>query len=79
MRKSTIFILVIILACYTIGVIFYSQMPDRIAIHWNIHGEPDGFMPKFWGLFILPFILTFLVVIFMAIPLINPLKWDGRL
>jgi len=45
-----------------------------MASHWNIHGEVDGYISKFWGVFLLPFIFTALALLFVAIPRIDPLK-----
>jgi len=45
-----------------------------MASHWNAQGEVNGYLSKFWGLFLLPFILTGLALLFIAIPRIDPLK-----
>ena len=34
----------------------WSRMPDRIPIHWDAHGEPDGWAPKAIGLLLTPLI-----------------------
>jgi len=57
-----------------VGIYFYSQMPDRVASHWNAQGEVDGYMPKSWGLFFMPLLLTGLFLLFLLIPKIDPLK-----
>ena len=49
-------------------------MPEKMASHWNIQGEVDNYMPKFWGLFLIPFILIGLSLLFVAIPKIDPQK-----
>lgn len=74
MRKSKIIISLIILISFAFGVYFYPQMPDKIATHWNIQGEVDGYMSKFWGLFLMPFISLGLFLLFLLIPRIDPLK-----
>ena len=74
MRKSEITILGIILLSFIISIYFYPQMPERIASHWNAQGQVDGYMSKFWGLFLMPFILVGLALLFVAIPRIDPLK-----
>ncbi|MGQ9705896.1 MAG: SdpI family protein, partial [bacterium] len=74
MRKSEILILIIILISFLIGWYFYSKMPDVFASHWNIKGEVNGYMPKFWGLFLMPFISSDLFLIFILIPRVDPLK-----
>ncbi len=74
MRKSEIIILGIILISFIIGIYFYAQMPNMMASHWNIQGQVDGYMSKFWGTFLFPIILFGLLVLFMLIPRIDPLK-----
>ncbi len=74
MKKSTIIILLIILISFAIGIYFYPQMPEKIASHWNAQGEVDGYMSKFWGLFLMPIISLVLFLFFLFIPKIDPLK-----
>lgn len=73
-RKSEIAILGMILISFIISIYFYPQMPERIASHWNIQGQVDGYTSKFWGLFLMPFILVGLAPLFIAIPRIDPLR-----
>ena len=49
-------------------------MPEKIASHWNVQGQVDGYMSKFWGLFLMPLISAGLFLLFIAIPKIDPLK-----
>jgi uncharacterized membrane protein len=49
-------------------------MPTQIASHWNAQGRVDDYMSKYWGLFLLPFTLVGLLLLFMIIPKIDPLK-----
>ncbi|MFZ0033852.1 MAG: SdpI family protein, partial [Sedimentisphaerales bacterium] len=44
------------------------------ASHWNAKGEVDGYMSKFWGLFLMPLTLVGVGLLFFAIPRIDPLK-----
>ncbi len=74
MRKSEIIIIGIILLSLATGVYFYPQMPEKIASHWNVEGQVDGYMSKFWGLFLMPFISIGLLLLFLIIPKIDPLK-----
>lgn len=74
MRKSETIILIIILLSFAIGAYLYPHMPDRIASHWNAQGEVDGYMPKFWGVFLMPLISIGLFLLFIFIPRIDPLK-----
>jgi len=74
MKKSEITILGIILLSLIISIYFYPQMPEKIASHWNAQGQVDGYISKFWGLFLIPFILIGLAILFLVIPRIDPLK-----
>ncbi len=74
MRKSEIIILGIILLSFIVGIYFYPQMPEQMATHWDAQGQVDGYMSKFWGLFLMPFSLIGLGLLFVAIPRIDPLK-----
>lgn len=74
MRKSEIIILIIILISFAIGIYFYSQMPEKMASHWNTKGQVDGYMSKFWGLFLMPLISLGMFLLFILIPKIDPLK-----
>lgn len=74
MRKSEITILGIILLSFIISIYFYPQMPEKIASHWNGQGQVDGYMSKFWGLFLMPFIFVGLALLLVAIPRIDPLR-----
>ncbi len=74
MKKSEIIILGIILLSFVVGIYFYPRMPEEMATHWNAKGQVDGYMSKFWGLFLIPFILVGCALLFIAILKIDPLK-----
>jgi len=74
MRKSELIVLGIILISFIVGFYFYSQMPEKIVMHWNAEGQANGYMPKFFGLFLMPFIFIIVGLLFIAIPSIDPWK-----
>ena len=39
------------------GIIVWDKLPEQMAIHWGISGEPDGFVPAAIGVLALPIIL----------------------
>jgi uncharacterized membrane protein len=49
-------------------------MPAEIATHWNARGEVDGYMTKFWGLFLAPLMLCIMALLFIVLPRIDPLR-----
>ena len=74
MRKSEIITILIILISFVIGIYFYPQIPEKMASHWNIRGEVDGYISKSWGLFLIPIISLGLFLLFILIPKIDPLR-----
>ena len=64
----------IILISFIVGAFVYPNVPDMIPAHWNAQGEIDGYMDKFWGLFLLPMISFGLFVLFVFIPKFEPRK-----
>jgi uncharacterized membrane protein len=74
MRKSYWAIILIIIVSFASGIYLYPQLPEKFASHWNAAGEVDGYMPRFWGLFLMPLLSAGLFLLFVAIPRIDPLK-----
>jgi len=74
LTKAQLIAPLIVLASYAVACWFYLQMPEQIASHWGTDGQVNGYMSKFWGLFIMPFISTFIYFLFLAIPKIDPRK-----
>ena len=41
-----------------IGIVFYNQLPEKVAIHFNINNEPDGYFSKPAFVFGMPAIMV---------------------
>lgn len=73
-KKAEVLALGIVLLSFALALYIYPAMPERMVSHWNSQGQPDGFMSKDIGLFIMPAINLFLFLLFFLIPKIDPLK-----
>jgi uncharacterized membrane protein len=57
----------------------YDSLPEQIAIHWNIKGEPDRIVPRseawmnFW---LCPFVMVLIVVLTLVLPWISPRHFE---
>lgn len=49
-------------------------MPPQVASHWGANGEVNGYMSRFWGLFLMPIISVFLYLLFLFLPKTDPYK-----
>ncbi len=73
MKPTSIAAAGIILLSVVAGLYFYPQLPERVASHWNIYGQADGWLPKFWVVFFIPFLATVLYLLLESVPSIDPL------
>ncbi|KAA0006424.1 MAG: SdpI family protein [Thermoplasmata archaeon] len=64
----------IFIASLAISIYFYPFVPEKMASHWNAEGKVNGYMPKNVALFLIPFIILFLSLLFIAIPKVDPMK-----
>ena len=49
----------ILIAWFVLAAVVYDQLPERIPTHFDIRGEPDGFLDRsFTSWFLLPVIAT---------------------
>jgi len=75
MKKITAAIVLIILLSFIVGICAYQNIQgDIIASHWNSEGNVNGYMSKFWGIFLVPLMSVGLYLLFLLIPRIDPLK-----
>jgi len=73
--KNTIIISVVLIALSLIaGIYFWNDLPESMASHWNMYDQVDGTTTKFWGVFLMPVIVTSMLVLFLIIPGIDPMK-----
>ena len=73
-RTTTIIVLIMIAAATLAGLLLWSRLPDQMASHWNVNDQVDGYMPKFWGVFLLPLITLGMFLLFLVLPSIDPMK-----
>ena len=73
-RTTTIVVLIMIAAATLAGLLLWNRLPDPVASHWNVNDQVDGYMPKFWGVFLLPLITLGMFILFLVIPSIDPMK-----
>ena len=64
--------LIMIAAMFAVAAWSWPHVPDRIPTHWNFAGEVDGYGGKFVGLLLLPLIASWLYLMMLFMPLIDP-------
>lgn len=73
-KTTSIIALTMIALAFLAGILLWNQLPDPMASHWNANDQVDGYISKFWGVFLLPLMILGMFILFMAVPNIDPLK-----
>lgn len=73
--KTTLVISIVVILIATLaGVLLWNRLPDPVASHWNQYDQVNGYMPRVWGVLLMPLITTAMLILFLVIPSIDPLK-----
>jgi uncharacterized membrane protein len=78
MRRAVQFSVMIIVVQLLVGVYVYPRMEERVAIHWGLSGEADGYGSKFLGLFLAPIVSALILPLFLVLPRIDPSRGIQR-
>lgn len=76
--KSFIVTAIVCLLPVLIGISLWQKLPDTMAIHFNMYGEPDGFASKAFVVFALPLLMVILQAVCCVINDINAYKHGDR-
>jgi immunity protein, SdpI family len=69
-----IFPIFLILVSLALAIYFYPIFPAQIVTHWGINGQANGWSSKSFGLFFMPILLSFLLLLFVFLPKTDPYK-----
>ncbi|HOX21207.1 MAG TPA: SdpI family protein, partial [Gemmatimonadales bacterium] len=65
---------VVTLALLAFSLWALPQLPDKVATHWGLDGQPDGWSSARFGALLLPGVMVLLSALFAVLPSIDPLK-----
>jgi uncharacterized membrane protein len=73
-RTANLIAAAIVITTFCIALWIYPSVPERVVSHWDAAGNPNGYMGKFWGVFLAPAMMIGCWGLFLALPLIDPLR-----
>jgi uncharacterized membrane protein len=73
-KNVTIVSLILIALATLAGAVLWNQLPEQMPSHWDFNDQVNGYLPRFWGVFLMPLISLGMLVLFLFIPSIDPLK-----
>lgn len=62
----------LVLASFAVPAALYGRLPEAIPTHWNLQGQVDGYSPKPWGPFLLPFSMVGIYALLWAAQRMSP-------
>ncbi|HXU13090.1 MAG TPA: DUF1648 domain-containing protein [Candidatus Binatia bacterium] len=66
----------LVVAALGVSMVFSPRLPDTVPIHWNIHGEIDGYGPKAQALFLMPAIMLGMIGLFRILQSLSPRHFE---
>lgn len=51
---ASFFSLIVCIIPFIISIIFYKSLPEVVATHWDLNGNPNGYFPRFIAAFAVP-------------------------
>ena len=74
-KTAVILILLMMAGSLAASLALYSELPDRLPMHWNLNGEVDGWGGKAFGAFFGPGIMLCLLAWLFAGEWVSPVRY----
>ena len=62
-RPHYLIAVILMVAALGAPLVLYERLPATIPLHWNLHGQVDGYGTKEWAVFALPSLMAALLVL----------------
>ena len=72
MRKAVIASVVFVGLQFLVGLYLYPVMPERMAVHWGLGGDADGYGSRFMGLLLIPLVSALMLPLMSVLPRLDP-------
>ena len=63
---------VLILAAIALSVAVWSRLPERMPVHWDLHGTVNGYGSRAHGAFLMPGVMLVIWLLMRFLPRIDP-------
>ena len=62
----------VILAAVAFSIAVYGRLPERMPVHWDLHGQVNGYGSRAQGAFFLPGVMVAIWLLMRFLPRIDP-------
>jgi len=66
----------IMLAVLVAGLVLYPHLPGRVPTHWDLHGNVNGYSPRFPAVVLMPGIMAGMLLMFAVLPALSPRHFE---
>ena len=73
-RATIVICAILCLLPILVGVYYWNELPDMMVTHWDMHNQPNGYMPKAVAVFLLPVLMAALLLLCPLAAKIDPKK-----
>ena len=77
-RRSVVASVVLVVLLFAVGFYLYPRMRVRMAIHWGLSGEADGYGSRFLGLFLISVFSLLFLPFMLVLPRLDPSRGIER-
>jgi uncharacterized membrane protein len=71
-NRAHLLSLALVAGSFAAAAVLYRRLPDPVPVHWDAHGQVNGFMPKPWGVLVLPLVTLGTYALLSILPRISP-------
>lgn len=71
-RRTHLLAAALVAVSFALGAWLYGRLPDPVPTHFDAHGVANGWMPKPWGVFVMPLVQVGLWLLLAVLPAISP-------
>lgn len=72
--KTEWFSLSLLVISFISGIYFWQNFPARVATHWGLNGQADGYSGPLMAAFMLPLLMLVMYIVFLIMPYLDPKK-----
>ncbi len=73
-QKTLLISFALILAATLAAAALWNQFPAQMPSHWNAAGQIDGYLPRVWGIFLMPLMTAGITLLLLFLPQADPLR-----
>lgn len=76
--KDNGFNIILIVLALALGILIKDYLPETLATHWDLTGQPDGYSSKGFALLFLPLLAVVITTLLYYLPLVSPKGYEMK-